>query len=461
MSVPHSRPAHVDRRVRRVAVSAVIVSLLASVLVVSGISGAAPTRAAMVSTLRAPDRYTPQTGPLFNDPTSDARRRVIRRHLMRSINSTPTGATIRVASWNIASDGLVDALIRAHRRGVGVRTVMSRAVASRQGDSYNARLTRALSRGNANRPPALKSYARTCRSSCRGNGGIAHTKMYLFSRVGRASDVVMVSSANFTDAAGANQWNDIYTVTGRPALSRKFEQIFTEMTRDRWARPPYQTKQVGPYLATFLPYQGRTAKGDLVLRELGRVRCAGARGGTGANGHTVIRIAQTAIVGKRGLRIAERLRQMDARGCDIRILYAVAGREVRRVLNAAGIPNRAYVQDTSGDGVYDNYLHAKVMTVSGVYGGSSAARVAWNGSQNWSPVALASDEAGFRIQLGWVQRTYAGWFNSLWSNMPENAAPIGSGGVVTTRVTPEGDVLAQRTMPSGETVNPYQNIQVN
>ncbi len=463
MSSHSSTPAAVaTRQLRTLVVGLVAAALSLSALVVSGVAAAGPSQAAMVRAALAPDSFTPQTGPIFNDPLSDARRRAIRHHLMRSINSTPSGATIRVASWNIASDGLVRALLRAHRRGVGVRTVMSASVASRQAtDGHFARLREGLAAGNENRPPELVSYARGCKSSCRGNTGIEHTKMYLFSQVGAARDVVMVSSANFTDAAAANQWNDLYTIVGRPTLSAKFEQIFHEMTQDTWAHPPYQTLEEGPYLATFLPFQGRTASGDPVLSELGQIRCRGAAASAGSNGHTVVRIAQTAIVGKRGIAIADRLRQMHSRGCDIKILYAVVGTRVKHRLDRARIPNRAHVQDTTGDGVYDNYLHGKVMTVSGVYAGNSAARVVWNGSQNWSPTALVSDEAGFRITLRWAQRTYAGWFNNLWRNRPRDVSPRRSTSVPMARVTADGDVLAQVTLPSGKTVNPYRNIEIN
>ena len=56
-----------------------------------------------------------------------------------------------------------------------------------------------------------RSYAKTCIQSCRGARGAAHAKFYLFSKTGKAKNVVMSGSANLTVAGAVNQWNDMYT----------------------------------------------------------------------------------------------------------------------------------------------------------------------------------------------------------------------------------------------------------
>lgn len=448
---------------RSPAIGALVGALLASLLIVP-LVGASTQRAdaePQRTERRAPDTYTPPAGAKFNNPLAGQRKKaIIVRHILRSLNSVTAGSTVRIASWNIKSARLVDATVRAHRRGAGVRVIMARSVAERQvkGGSFD-RLKRKLSEGNKNRPKQLRSWARTCKASCRGFGGIAHTKMYLFSRVGTARDVVMVSSANMTEVAATNQWNDIFTVTGQEGLRDKFYGIFDEMGKDQHAPPPYRRFDGGKNLRAFIyPYRGKRAIGDPVVRELKKVRCNGATDGTGSNGRTVVRVAQTAILGERGKRIADRLREMDRRGCQIKIIYAVSDNGVRSRL--AGIPVRQYIQDTDGDGVYDRYLHMKSMTVNGVYNGDTSARVVWNGSANWSPKALDSDEAGFRVARGKLQRRYSGWINRLFKNPPPSRTSR-TQSAPSARVTQDGQVVARLTRPDGTVVNPYKKIQLN
>ena len=438
-----------------------LAALIATVLVAMLLAPIAGTSAdAATKARRAPDSYTPKPGVIFNMPLSKTARDDIKQHIYRSLQSAPTGSKIRVASWNIQSGRMVDAAIRAHDRGASVRVIMAKAVADRQknGGAFD-RLRLNLSQGNKGRPAQMRSWARNCKASCRGYGGIAHTKMYLFTQVGAASDVVMVSSANMTEVAAVSQWNDMFTVTGRPELREKFFSIFREMGEDEKAPVPYQTYDSGDDLrAFFYPYRGPKAKGDPIVRELNNVRCNGATAGAGARGRTVIRVAQTGLLGDTGAKIADRLRQMHRNGCRIKVLYAVSDSTTRSRLG--GVPNRQYVQDTDGDGVFDRYLHMKSMTVNGVYRGDTSARVVWNGTANWSPKALNSDEAGFRVMRDGIQQRYSDWINRLWSNPPRNRSRGYEQGP-SARVTEDGQVVGRLVRPDGTVVNPYAKIQLN
>lgn len=441
------------------ALAALVITLLVAVLL-APIAGTGSSADAATQARRAPDSYSPRSGAKFNTPLREESRRVITRHIYRSLQSTPRGHKVRIASWNIQSARMVDAAIRAHDRGASVRVLMAGAVAERQraGGPFD-RLHRNLGQGNKNRARHMRSWARTCKASCRGWGGIAHTKMYLFTKVGRSRDVVMVSSANMTDVAAYSQWNDMFTVTGREALRKKFFDVFEEMAADRRPAHPYRTYKSGKDLrAFFYPYQGRRAVGDPMVRELKKVGCKGAKGDTGYKGRTVIRIAQTALVGSHGARVANQLRRMHNNGCRIKVLYAVSDAQSRA--NLGGVAHRQYVQDTDGDGVYDRYLHMKSMTVNGVYDGDRSARVVWNGTANWSPKALVSDEVGFRVIKDRMQKRYANWINRLWANPPPSRMRMSLQGP-PARVTDDGQVAGRLVRPDGTVVNPYAKIQLN
>lgn len=396
-----------------------LVALLAPTLVgqAATISAAAPVAASA-----ALAGYSPRTGVIFNHPLQSERERDINWHIRTSIDSAPRGSRINIISWNVKSKLYERALINAHNRGVTVRMLMSNGLAEDQGSQGTfERLRRALAQ-NGGREKGTYSFAKACVSSCRGKWGIAHTKMLTFSKAGKSRYVVMVASANLTEVAAYNQWNDVYTLAGNETVYRQYNRIFAEATRDRVATPPYRLYRSGGIRSEFLPYIGPETDGDPVLDELRRIGCKGAVN-AGINGYTSIRIAQTAILNNRGIEIAHRLKRMHNAGCNIRIVYTHLGKQVATILNDPSgrgpVPMRHIVQHLDDDGVVDRYLHMKAMAVSGVYAGNRSARVVWNGTQNWTAKALASDEAGFRIHSGSLERRYGAWVNYLFNNPPE------------------------------------------
>lgn len=423
------------QRSRLLAVLVVSVSLVLGAAYVPAAAGApsaglAPSVLAVRAAAAAPDNYTPPRGVKFNNPLVNDKRRVILRHLVRTIDSVPRGQNIRVASWNIRSDAFTDALIRAHRRGVSVRVLISYGNANPElpNKGFN-RLQAELRKGNDKRKPSMRSWGRKCRSSCRGQRGIMHSKLFLFSQAGKGRNITMYSSANATDLAAGYQWNDIFTLR-RHAVYQDFLRVFSEMAKDEPAKPAYLRFDYGDFRSEFLPIGGRKAKGDPVLNELAKVRCKGATGGAGnANGRTVIRIGQTATLADRGQKIAARIKELWDNGCDVKVAYAVMGNKVlavfRQTTGRGPVPIQQIAQDWNDDGVYDRYLHMKAMTISGVYGKNTAARITYNGSQNWSGLGLISDEAGARLTNPKTEKKYRDWITYLFNNPPPGAPPRG------------------------------------
>ncbi len=428
--------------------------------------GAAPSRgtavrAALAAPVAAapkpprPLKYTPRRGVRINDPLSKDRKNVILNQIVNTIKAVPKKEKIRIASWNIRSDRVYRALTDAHRRGVSVQVLIAYGNANPQAPNpgFN-RLQRALKVGNAKRDPALRSFARACRASCRGTRGIAHSKYYLFSKAGTAQQIVMYGSANATDLAAGYQWNDLMTFIGRQDVYDDFTTIFNQSKKDRPARPAYAAFDYDTVRMEFLPWAGKGSDGDPILNELEKVSCKGATGKTGINGRTKIRIAQTATLGKRGARIAHRLVKLYDQGCNIRIVYAVMGNEVLRILRKAPsrgpVPIRQITQDFQNDGVYDRYLHMKAMTIEGVYGKQTDARVTFNGSTNWSGLALLSDDIGGRLFNATLTKKYAAWVDHLWNHPPRQFGTTTStsgGGIglrASARAAGGGEIVAPR-----------------
>ncbi len=365
--------------------------------------------------------FTPRSGVIVTDPRRTDRRKLL-NHVVKSIAATKRRQFIRIISWNVFSRVFVDRLIGAHRRGVSVRLLM--AAGKAEGNPYYARLRRELRdlRPKDRRlPPKFRSWARVCEGSCRGTRGIAHSKLFIFSKVGRARRVVMSSSANATEVAVAYQWNDLYTQVGNRAIYSGFVKAFAEAAEDRPVRRGYKVFRGRDVIGYVYPWRGRDAKGDRVIKELQRIRCVGAQGGTGINGRTRIRIAQDAILNDRGVRISQLLRTKWENGCNIRIVYALLGHRslgILRHTSRGPVPIQQIVSDWNDDGVYDRYMHSKVMAVSGWYARDRSTRIAWQGSENWSGLATISDEQGFRIRRSGAEGVYARWVDYLFHNPP-------------------------------------------
>ena len=390
----------------------------------------------------AADAYDPAPGAIFSNPAGTrAEKNAIMTHILRSIYSAPRGSKIKIASWNIRSHRAATALVRAARRGVSVQLVMERINAyAHEPDTSNPIpasaeanpdffwMRREFRRANAGKAPGHLSWARLCVHSCRGHGGLAHTKMFLFSQVHRTKDVVMYGSFNLTDAATVAQWNDLYTSVGRPGLYDFAVLRFQEMSYDRAMAKPWRVNSFRGVRLGFFPWKGPDVVGDPVKRVFNRVVCSGATGGTGTNGHTRIRVAQTAIAGDRGIRLARALRHLWDRGCDVKLVYGLINPTALGIFRSrsgrGAMPVQQIAQDRNGDFVYDRYLHQKSMAISGHWGGRTNAQYAWNGSANWVGYTLVSDETFGRIDSPSLTRRYSRFVDRLYAHPPLSARGV-------------------------------------
>ncbi|HET9421120.1 MAG TPA: phospholipase D-like domain-containing protein [Nocardioides sp.] len=383
---------------------------------------------------RAEVRFRPKKGVSFNVPGSQE----INAKVLRAIRHSPKRSKIRAMTWNFNSWVFVNALRAAHNRGVSVRIIMARTLANEQGPNGPfAVMRRALAGGNNNsRRPAMKSWFRTCSHSCRGTGGAMHSKLYLFSKVGRAKQVVMSSSANLTGSAASAQYNDMYTIVGRKKPYAVSIKVFNEAAKDRPA--PYRGYQDGKIRGWFTPNKGRP---DLPYQMLNNVKCQGARG-AGIRGRTSIRIAQDVFNGDRGAKIARRIKELHRFGCNVRIVYSQMAGQSREIL--AGVPKNHLVSDRDGDGAYDIYLHMKAMSISGFYGRNRGARIVYNGTANFSGIGLIADENGLVIERDGVERAYGRQINRLF-NIHLKSVPL--------------DPEVEESVERGLVIDPYRNME--
>jgi phosphatidylserine/phosphatidylglycerophosphate/cardiolipin synthase-like enzyme len=417
---------------------------VASLLMSGGAPGADAAPAPdVVARTNVPLSYRPAPGLLFNEPYGRGGRSAvaIRRHVLRSIDSTRRGDVVQMAAWNVRGRSWARAIIRAHRRGVAVQVIMDRSNWSREHPNPDAAAVAKVLKGRENRP--VQSWLKRCAGSCRGARGIPHSKFFLFSRVTDRTYVTMFGSNNATDVAAKDQWNDLYTWVGNKRIYDTFQGIFNEMSRDRsqGGRGYRAARFSATQGVAFYPYRGPvpTAVGDPDLARLNQIRCTAATGGAGANGRTKIRIMQTAIHGERGKTLARKLVRLRAAGCNIRVVYALMGGDVYKILGRGKVPKLQLAYDRDRNGVYDIYLHMKSLAISGVYQGRTDARVVYNGSANWSAVPLASDEVVGEFRETAMTNAYLRWTDFLFTHRPGGWGPVNLAPVRSTSV--EGRVV--------------------
>jgi phosphatidylserine/phosphatidylglycerophosphate/cardiolipin synthase-like enzyme len=338
--------------------------------------------------------------PLFNDPFGTLEQRyALIRHIDSRIDTAPEGATVRLAAYSFAMPSTAQSLIRAYRRGVEVRVVVD-------DHSGGWRSVRTLRRALGSDTGA-RSFVQVCRASCRGGGGNQHSKFVTITRSGRAEDVVMVGSMNFTTYAASRQWQDLYTVAGDAEVYEQFRHIFDEMVRDR-PQEPLRLAATEQGFATDVSPVAASGR-DPLLRRLGRVECRGATGGTGDHGRTVVRISMHAWNGERGIRLAHRVARLAREGCDVRVLAGIGfGPRVTKVLRGGGVGYR-------DSGRHGRHTHEKLMFLSGHFGDRTDASYVWTGSHNWSDRSLRNDEVILRVSGRRQVEAYHANFARIWN----------------------------------------------
>ena len=434
MDAPALGEYRLSRMLKRpvlLAVPLVALALLASLLVPAG-SGPVPAASAAT-------RWVPTTGVKFNVPREGDKQYILERQVLDSINHARRGSTIRMSMFSFDRHVVADALIRARRdRRVAVQVIVN----GHEMTPAQRKMKRVF-KSDRSRP----SFFYQCRASCRGQGDVNHSKFILFSQTGGASNVVMLGSLNMKRNGTDNQYNDLLTLRAK-GVYNALDKVFTEMKRDRLARPSHLRLKIGDkYLLEVMPFPKApaattatkwTADRDPVSRLLEPVRCKGASNSTG---RTIIRVNMHAWDGERGIMLAKRFRALYAAGCDVKILVGYMGRGVRRVFGsrtARGIvPVRSTGFDTNYDGEIDLYSHEKILTINGRYGSSTGRRLIVTGSSNYQNGGQYGDELFLRVFSSSLYSRYLANWNWVWSDPGRSHGFILARPTVNGRVTPE------------------------
>lgn len=383
-----------------------------------------------------PNKWEAFSGPFFNDPHLAKGHFEIERRVIKTINNTPKGSSIRIAIYSFDRLPVAHALVAAHRRGVQVQMLLN--------DHWETPAMKVV-RAEIGKNRKKNSFIYKCRQSCRGAANEfnnLHSKFYLFSQAGKSEEVLAVGSANMTRNAAVHQWNDLYFTDGDHDLFRQFVALFKDMSKD------YDTRQepwyfcgvpTGPgcddavdkHTAVAFPRVSRP-KDDLVVTMLNRIQCLTPDPVTGKVKRTRLALSMHTMRGDRGNYLAEAIRRKWVQGCDVRVSYGLIGYHTKGVIaaptNRGRIPLRSTGMDyntddnfdLNNDGVddliLDYYSHQKYFIVQGTFAGVPDTSMVLTGSVNWSSLSTANDEVWFTVEGAKVADKYLKNFDYQWNN---------------------------------------------
>ncbi len=392
--------------------------VLASTLLVAG---SQPQASAAKS---APDpTYVVQPGITFNHPFRSTKKKTkIQRQIVKTVKNVPAGESIRVMTWNFDSPRLTKVFVKAHQRGVSVQIIMARGLARTQGPgrSYPT-LRKALKKGSADRPKELRSWIRTCVSTCRGKGGAMHSKLMLVSRSGTTNWIAMQGSGNFTGAAAVQQFNDWTTITENQPLYDGWMTMWNQAKKDKNTKPlrftvPSTTTPGATITSIFAPHKKKI---DPALKVLNDVTCSGATNVAG--GRTKVRIANAVWGDERGVKVARKVRALANAGCDVRIVFMMMPMKIRNILRGLPAKQMVYITGATANKFKDRYVHLKGLSVQGNIGGRTDGTAVLSSSENWTQLGWHSDEQNVIFANDTAMATaYADWVDLIYRQAPRN-----------------------------------------
>jgi phosphatidylserine/phosphatidylglycerophosphate/cardiolipin synthase-like enzyme len=407
--------------VKRVLILIVAVLMTLSVTVPSQADTSRSSVVAASGKPKPPPKWQPAEGGFFNVPRHGAKQWILHQHIVAAIDHARPHSFIRIALFSFDRKYVASKLIKAHARGVHVQVLLN----DHQVTPAQRMLHRAL---GTNR--FKKSFAYECSHGCRSRGENLHTKFYLFSHTGTAHHTVMTGSVNLTGNSAMNQYNDLWVRNNTRGLTRAFRLLFKQMRRDKPAHPAYLVQNIGThYQLQATPYPNPGPQHDPIITILNRVHCLHAAKGTGnALHHTVVRVIMHAWNDARGTYLAQKIRQLFAQGCDVKLMYGFAGAQVRHTF-ATGtsrgyIPVHTTGMDTNDDGFLDLYTHQKELLISGNYGLNRGTKMVVTGSSNWNIDGVRGDEEIFLIKKNLAYAAYIKDFQTMWDKFSKLVAYI-------------------------------------
>ncbi len=356
---------------------------------------------------------------IFSNPTAYATKTDYKIHerMVKMVNETPPGSTIRHTAWNITYVRFADALINAHKRGVNVYVVQNGAKTTTQ-------LTRIKSVLGSRHKICKKVVSTGVINGCLSGAvnSYMHSKVTTFSTTGTKKRVVTSGSTNMTNHG--YEVNDMLIVAGDSTLYDGYVRYFNDMFNQR-TNPNYMTSTNGvvrapgsasvSYFSPRLTSTGTRgvepstsvttqAATDPVVMALRRMT-----GGAGCS----LKLAERYWNSER-VHVTSQVVRIKKAGCSVIAISDDMDWKTRNQLVGAGVTLRKTLRDTVY--AYDNKMHGKYFVMEGTIDGVAGAREVWQGSHNLVGSSLRyADDTLMQVKHGPTVSAYEAAFDRLYS----------------------------------------------
>ena len=168
-----------------------------------------------------------------------------------------------------------------------------------------------------------------------------------------------------------------------------------------------------------------TPKRDVIMDLLNNIQCVYVDPTTGKNRRTQLRLSMHTMRGNRGNYLADKLRNLYAQGCDLRVNYGLMGFVTKQHIGAPTARGRVPLRSTGfslkEDSIYtglpeniERYTHHKYFALRGSYKGVPNSNMVWTGSTNWASLGTPQDEILFSMHGAKRVNDYFANFNVMW-----------------------------------------------
>ncbi len=399
------------RRLLAAALTTALVLGVGSVALSTRVEAAAAASAAQVTAV-TPQVSRPATRTtVFNDPWStrtSAQNRITDLQI-GLINSAPRGAAVTLATYSISDSRVVNALVKAHRRGVKVRVLVD--------DHGTYQATKAL-RAKLGTKQSARSFVVSCRYACASDHtyptadgkGVTrpyqHSKFLAVSKAGSSTYVTVIPSGNLTAAAVNAQANDALVTRNDKLLYDfllgRFDALRVDpnnpaATHDAVTSGPTSLTQY-PMVLPAGEKVGRSH--DPYYQQFGELDCSA--GGS-------VKVAM-AMWSRPRRYLAQQLAGMAEKGCEVTIIGDpnTWGAEIRADLAGTKVKIRRV------DGSEGDIMHSKIVIIDGHTADGRRVHSVTAGSPNWLHQSLYyNDELGFTTSDAAVVASYEAHLDGL------------------------------------------------
>lgn len=396
--------------------SLVLLATAAAVALVGPAAGAGPVLASAASqpsvvspncNTVAPESVTATVASAemeatFNDPVAHGGQDLAQlNEMIRLINCTPSGATIRMAIYSITANIVYRAIADAVGRGVTVQVVHN-GEDKNSGDSSPSDLANLLGANHhwCDHGSASLAYGGGCIST--DPSSLMHAKYMLFSQTEDLAgtlqpNVTWFGSPNETYASGANLFNNSVTVYGDATLYNDFVTYeWTPMWQEKSypGNDFYDVSTPRGYFASsyssVTSYASPQQQTDLVVDRLGYIN---------PNSSCQLRVMEATIHDTRSA-VVDELVSLHKGGCKVYVTVGSIDAGVLKTLVNNGIT------------VHSAPVHDKLIIFYGSYADVATNRYTiFTGSHNLTQSALTvNDELLFKIQ-GVPQAFYQAFYD--------------------------------------------------